>query len=561
MLTPLRYPFVPILILLIALAGTTLSDARPNLVFILSDNQSYYELSRHGHAQVKTPHLDRLAAESVEFTRFYAPPFCSPSRAVILTGRYAMRSGVHNTIGGRSILHRSETTLADRLAGAGYRTGIFGKWHLGFSFPHRPEDRGFEEVFVHGGGGIGQMEDYFGNTHFDPTFIHNGKAIPSQGFSTDVLFDRAIEFIDRHRGGDPFFCFVSTPVTHSPHRGPKVLVDELRAAGVTGNLELFAQVQNLDTNVGRLLEALDSWNLRKNTIVMFASDQGMNDRGAPHGDNRKGLAYDPAHHVPFFISVPGTEPRVCERLAGMLDVCPTLLDLCGIPIPEDSDGLSLVSLIRNTEGSYPVDRTLIVQCPRGRVATKWQHASVKTDRWRLVEGEKLYDIHADPRQDTDVAAEHPEIVEQLRQCYEAYWADLPDQAQTLSRHPLGSPECKEIVLNGMDWYTGASPWNAGHLNRRGKGKQNGAWAVTVVDKGTYVFELRHYPREADKPLEWTGAKIQVGETVTEQAVDPAAKFARFQFDLEPGDYDLQTWLSDDDQSGGALFVYVSKLDQ
>ena len=525
---------------------------KPNVVFILSDNQSYYEMSCHGHAQIKTPNIDRFAKQSVEFTHFYAPPYCSPSRAVILTGKYAMRSGVFTTIAGRSILHRGQRTLADTLVENGYRTGIFGKWHLGFSYPHRPGDRGFEEVFVHRGGGVGQMEDYFGNSHYDTTFIHNGKVTPSEGFSTDTLFDRAMAFVETHEDV-PFFCFVSTPVTHSPHHGPKALVEELKSAGLTGDLGLFAQVQNLDHNIGRMLAKLDALGLAKNTIVVYASDQGMNDRGAPHGGNRLGIPYDPAHHVPFFIRVPGANAAVCERLAGMIDFFPTVLDFCRVEPPEHCDGMSLKPLILGQEDQYPEDRTLIIQCPRGRVATKWKNASVKTDRWRLVEGEKLYDIDADPRQRTDVAAAHPDIVKQLRQKYEAYWASIPDQSTTLSRHVLGADECPEVMLNGMDWYTGSTPWASSHFRKPGNGK----WAVRIGRDGRYEFECRHYPREADKAMKVSSAKIQIGENVREKKIEGSATSARFEFDLKAGDYDLQTWLGDGKETHGALFVYVT----
>ena len=147
------YRALAISVLLLLSSWTAWAAQRPNVVFILSDNQSYYEMSCHGHADIKTPHIDRLADQSVEFTNFHAPPFCSPSRAVILTGRYAMRSGVFTTIAGRSILHKDEKTLPQFLKPNGYHSALFGKWHLGFSFPYRPQDRGFDEVFVHGGGG------------------------------------------------------------------------------------------------------------------------------------------------------------------------------------------------------------------------------------------------------------------------------------------------------------------------------------------------------------------------------------------------------------------------
>ena len=189
-------------------------ESRPNVLLILVDNQSYFELSCHGHAQLQTPHIDKLASESVDFVNFHAPPFCSPSRAAMLTGRYALRAGIHNTIGGVSILQRDEVTLANYLKGVGYATAIFGKWHLGMTYPYHPMHRGFDEVFIHGGGGIGQLEDHYGNRHMDATWEHNGVFTKSKGYSSDVLFDRAKAFIASKREA-PFFCFLSTPATHN----------------------------------------------------------------------------------------------------------------------------------------------------------------------------------------------------------------------------------------------------------------------------------------------------------------------------------------------------------
>jgi arylsulfatase A-like enzyme len=467
-----------------------------------------------------------------------------------------MRSGVFTTIAGRSILHKDEKTLPQFLRPNGYHSAIFGKWHLGFSYPYRPKDRGFDEVFVHGGGGVGQMEDYYGNSLFDTTFIHNGKVSPSKGYCTDVLFDRAMEYVeDKRKAKQPFFCFVSTPVTHAPHNGPKELVSQLKAEGIQGNVQLYAQVQNLDANIGRMMKKIEELGLADDTILVYASDQGMSDRGAPHGGNRKGLGYDPAHHVPFMLRLPGAKPKVVKRLAGMIDFFPTILDLCGIKRPDNADGISLKPLLLDKKG-YPEDRTLIIQCPRSRQATKWKNSAVKTDRWRLVNGDKLYDVTVDPRQNTDLAPKNPEVVNQLRNAYEAYWADLPDQSTTLSRHLLGHPDClDEIVLNGMDWYLGASPWNSGAYNR----PSSGAWAVTISEKGRYQFECRRFPRIADKKAGASRAEIRVGDHTVETDLDEGDKKATFELTLEAGDYDLEVWFANGKKRFGALWVYVKKL--
>ncbi|MEM7264295.1 MAG: sulfatase-like hydrolase/transferase, partial [Planctomycetota bacterium] len=397
------------------------------------------------------------------------------------------------------------------------------------------------------------LEDYYGNTLFDTTFIHNGRVSPSEGYCTDALFDRAISYIEAHRD-ERFFCYLPTPVTHSPHRGPKDLVAQLKAKGIGRNAELFAQVQNLDANIGRLMKALESTGLVKNTILIYASDQGMNDRGSPQGGNRLGLGFDPAHHVPFMIRVPGAKPAVSTRLAGMIDLFPTLLDFCGVERPKDCDGLSLRPLIQATTG-YPVDRTLIIQCPRSRTAVKWKNASVKTDRWRLVDGTMLYDAQKDPRQTTDVAADHPKVVAALRAKYERFWSDLPEPETTWSRHILGAKECQSVTLNAMDWYRGARPWNSRDYQRAG----NGAWPVTIARDGRYRFECRRFPREAKKAAEATHAKIRIGESTAETEISADATKATFELDLKAGEYDLETWLTVGGKARGALWVYVKQL--
>lgn len=537
---------------LILLLNLATAQKPMNVVFVLSDNQSYYEMSCHGHQDLKTPHLDRLAKQSVEFSHFYAPPYCSPSRSVIMSGRYAMRSGVFTTIAGRSIMHRQETTLAQILKQQNYRTAIFGKWHLGYSYPYRAQDRGFEEVFVHGGGGVGQMEDYYGNTLFDTTFLHNDQVVKSKGYCTDTLFDKAIDFVSQHKE-ETFFCFVSTPVTHSPHFGPKELVEELKQKGFEKNAELYGQIINLDENIGRLMTHIDELDLSENTIFIFASDQGMSDRGAPHGEQKLGLGFDPAHHVPFMIRMPGLEPRVTSRLAGMIDFFPTILDLCNIEVPEYVDGMSLKPLLH--QNGWPDDRTLIIQCPRSRVATKWKNSSVKTERWRLVDGEKLYNIKQDPRQSNNIADQFPEVVKKLRAAYEDYWADLPEQETTLSRMVLGAIGGERISLSAMEWYKGDSPWNHKHF----QSNANGAWAIEVAKECKYQFKCYIYPKEADKPMGITKAKIKVGTQSLETDVDPNSRFVSFELHLKKGQYDLETLLVDvQNKTRGALFIHIEE---
>ena len=539
---------------------------RPNVLLILTDNQSYFELSCHGHEQLQTPNIDRLAAESVDFQNFHAPPFCSPSRAELLTGRYSLRSGIHNTVGGVSILKAEEATLANYLGGAGYRTAIFGKWHLGYSHPYLPYERGFDEAFVHGGGGIGQMEDHYGNNHMDATWNHNGTMVPSEGFSSDVLFSEASRFI-KNSGDDPFFCFISTPATHTPYQTEPKAMARIKARGVEasdGDLKLYSMIENIDDNVGRLMTQIDDWGLRDNTLVIFATDQGVNDRGAPEprftGKREiHNVGYDEKHAVFCMMRYPPlTKAYANDAITGMVDVAPTILDLCGLPQPTAMDGRSLRPLLAGAH-RWEDDRRLIIQCPRNRYREKWINAAVKTQKWRLVGNDELYDIENDWSQLNNVAKKHPEVVESLSAHYQRFWNTLPPASDLLSRHVLGAPEAPDVRLVCMDWYLGANPWHQLHLTRT---KENGVWAVDVERDGRYRFELRWYPREAPKAIGAIGASIRVGPVYKQRSTKESDEKVVFELNLQAGNHDLETAFqlpqtANQLKSFGAYFLYVS----
>lgn len=527
--------------------------AAPNVLLILTDNQSYHELGCHGHELVKTPHIDALARESVDFTNFHAPPYCSPSRGLMLTGRYALRLGIHDTVGGVSILHKNETTIADLLGQAGYATGIFGKWHLGMSYPYSPRFRGFQETFIHGGGGIGQLEDYFGNDHIDATYWRRGEEVKSEGFSTDVLFSRARDFISENKK-KPFFCFISTPATHKPWQShPEVAERITERDGDSKTLPLLSMIENIDDNVGRILKQLDDLGLRENTLVILATDQGMTNRGAPQSspENPPSRSFDSRHHVFCMMRYPPLTQKHGrnDAIAGMVDIAPTILDLCGVPVPDKLDGRSLKPLLAGAN-RWEDDRELIVQCPRGRERKKWHNATVKTQRWRLVGGEKLYDLD---HNDAEVSARYPEVVRRLSAGYDRFWNSLPPANDLLSRHLLGLEDTR---LNGMDWYQGGAPWNTSHFKRL----SSGVWAIEVAKKGRYRFELRHYPREARKAIGATSASLKIGDLHEECLLTEDVDHVVIEMDLEPGRYDMEAIFSNSEKRWGAYFAYISRVE-
>src|SRR3954471_23287311 len=256
------------------------SAARPNVIIIMPDDIGYGDFACLGNPIVHTPSIDALWRESVRFTDFHVSPTCAPTRAALMTGRHEFKSGVTHTIYERERLSLQATTLAQVLKSAGYRTGIFGKWHLGDEPDRWPDKRGFDEMFIHGGGGIGQTYpgscgDAPGNKYFDPAILHNGKFERTHGYCTDIFFRQALRWIDSVKGKKPFFCYIPTNAPHAPLQvRPE---DEKRYAGKVKNpstAKFFGMIANIDDNVGRLLEKLKEWGIERDTLVVFMNDNG-----------------------------------------------------------------------------------------------------------------------------------------------------------------------------------------------------------------------------------------------------------------------------------------------
>ena len=229
---------------------------QPNIVLVITDDQGYGDLGLHGNARIRTPNLDRLGRESVRFNRFYVCPVCSPTRACLMTGRWNYRTGVVDTYLGRSMMHPDEVTLAEALKAGGYRTGIFGKWHLGDNYPMRPQDQGFDEGLINRGGGLTQPSDPEGNSYFDPILYRNGRQVKTKGYCTDVVTDAALRFIERNRR-KPFFAYVSTVAPHVPLQIAERWWKPYADAGLDDTTaKVYGMFENIDANVGRIMGRL-----------------------------------------------------------------------------------------------------------------------------------------------------------------------------------------------------------------------------------------------------------------------------------------------------------------
>ncbi len=560
-----------------AIAAQRMNRETPNVVLVITDDQGYGDLGCHGNDIIQTPNLDALHAQSVRLTDFHVGPTCAPTRASLMTGRYCNRTGVWHTIMGRSLLRRDEVTMADIFAAGGYRTGIFGKWHLGDNYPFRPQHRGFQEVLVHGGGGVGQTPDYWGNDYFDDTYWHNGIPKKHAGYCTDIWFDGAMRFIEANRDR-PFFVYLTTNAPHGPYNVSAQYSGLYEGENVP-NANFYGMITNIDENMGRLVKKLKSLGLEKNTILIFMTDNGTaagirGNKGFNSGmRGTKGSEYDGGHRVPCFIRWPAaglSGGRNVNRLTAHIDLLPTLIELCRLRKPAGVafDGTSIVPLLRGDDANWP-DRILVTDSQRIEHPEKWRKSAVMTDRWRLVNGKELYEIPLDPGQKHDVADAHPNVVRKLRQAYEQWWEDVSAHFDEYCEIVLGSDEENPTRLTCHDWHGGGEvPWAQGHI-RNGL-KANGYWAVDVAQAGEYEFSLRRWPKEVDGPInaavgggkaiQADRARLRIGDVEVSKPVGKQAAEVTFKVTLRPGKTTLQTWLTaEDGSSRGAYYVYARRM--
>ena len=422
---------------------------RPNIILLLTDDQGYGDLSCHGNPVLKTPNLDRLHGEGVRFTEFHVSPTCSPTRSALLTGRHEFKNGVTHTILERERLTPEAVTLAQVLKSAGYATGIFGKWHLGDEPAYWPSRRGFDEIFIHGAGGIGQTfpgscGDAPGNTYFNPAILHNGTFEKTEGYCTDVFFGQAMKWLEGVKGRGRFFCMITPNAPHAPLQvRPE---DEARYTGKVkdaNEAKFFGMVANIDDNVGRLLDRLAAWGLERDTLIIFMNDNGGTGGVRVFNAGMRGAKVTPWRGGTRAASLwrwPGTlRPADVDRLAGHIDVFPTLAELAGAKADEkvrkQVEGRSLAPLLRDPKADWP-ERTLVTHVgrwPRGADVAqyKYAHCSIRSPRWHLVSDARdnrkawqLFDMAADPGQKTDVAAAHPGVVRELEAAYDRWWESV-----------------------------------------------------------------------------------------------------------------------------------------
>ena len=564
------------------------SSRRPNVIIILTDDQGFGELGVTGNPLIRTPHMDRLARQGVSLVNFHVMPVCSPTRACLMTGRYNYRTGVTDTFLGRSMMYPDETTLAGMLAAGGYRTGIFGKWHLGDNYPMRAMDKGFQESLVLNGGGLAQPGDPPDpvdehGAYFNATLRHNGSWTKTKGYVSDVLTEAAIEFIEK-RSEKPFFVYLPFNCPHAPHQVPEDYrrhypAEDFNPTRFTHQghplaakhdpddlARIYGMIENIDDNVGRLLAKLDAMKLADNTIVVLFSDNGCQQCNGYNAGLRgwKGTPFEGGIHQFCFLRWPAQlkAGHKVDRIAAAIDLAPTLVDLCGTPTPRQVkfDGLSLAPLLRGQPVAWP-DRVLFFQWHRGDAPQRYRAFAARSQDWKLVQplgtGEKwdgktrfqLYDMAHDPLEFDDLAARQPDRVAKLKAQYDAWFNDVTG-ARDYAVPPrifLGAAQENPVLLTRQDWRGRAASWGPSGI---------GYWEVNVVASAGYDITLRFEPLKTDGEATFSWGTISLRQSV--KAGLEECVFSKVQLPLGPGR--LETSLKDGRTMSGVKYVEVKRID-
>jgi len=573
------------------------SDAfqKPNVIFIMTDDQGYGDVGFHGNTIIKTPHIDALAARSTELTNFHVGTTCTPSRAGLLTGRNSNRNNTWHTIGGCSILNKEEQTISEVFQDNGYNTAMFGKWHLGDNYPYRPQDRGFKDALYHGGGGIGQTPDYWNNDYFDDTYFRNGVPEKFEGYCTDVWFNETVKYIEDQKD-TPFFAYLALNAPHGPFNVPQEYLDMYADADLNEKQKRFyGMISNIDDNIGKLMEYLESSGKLENTILIFTTDNGTaagigkkNGTVTGYNANLKGTKsspYDGGHRVPFLIHWPkgnitSDKLKQSNDLVSHVDILPTLAKLCGMDFTpkNELDGADVSKVF------YPnkklEDRMLVVDTQRLQWPVKDRNSCVMQGQWRLVNGSELYNMDTDFGQAEELSSKFSERVKNMQAFYEDWWISTEKDMHYASI-PLHNLSKEPVLVTIHDLHSeDAIPWNQ-NLIRKGELMPEGYYLVHVEEEGLYQFNLSRYPTESNLKIndntnpipstsnkdglsagvgiEIVSASIQIGENKKKIDTDGNRTYVQLQQYLKKGSYNLSaSFITEDNVQFPAYYLSIVK---
>ncbi len=508
---------------------------KPNVLMIVSDDQGCGDLAKYAqNPEIHTPNLDKLYSESTRLTNFIASPLCAPTRASLMTGRYNYRTGVWDTWMGRLGLHEEEVTIADCLLADGYKTGIFGKWHLGENIPMRPQDNGFEETLL--------WRDSMG-ARFNPTMEHNGTRGRMEGFLTDIFIDHTIDFM-RHNRNKRFFAYFASFLPHDNSK-PQVPAEYIKPYEhlnhlTQGDKEVYAMVTKLDECVGKLLNELETLGLENDTLVLFFSDNGplkmqpdlvsepeilackRHDMGDRYNCGLRGgktNVYDGGINTPCFVRYPGVVPagRDLDTMIAHIDIKPTLLGFCKADALDSlkMDGMDVSPLLCGKNQKIP-NRSIIIQSHRVEVPQAWENSCVRQQDWKLINGTDLYDLRNDPGETVNVASKYPRKVQELRAEYEKWFADITSK----------NPFVPGITYIGSKKQPKVS-FNIHHRHPTG-------WPIRVMQAGQYNVTVKDIQHELFSGSSFMA--IRFGSKGYRKKIHPTNKNIVFEgIDLPAGD--------------------------
>ena len=512
------------------------TKVKPNIVIILTDDQGWGDLSISGNMHISTPNIDKLAEEGVSFEKFYVSPVCSPTRAQLLTGRYAVRGGISGTSEGAERLDLDETTLPEIFKSVGYVTAAYGKWHNGMQPPYHPNARGFDDYYGFCSGHWGQ--------YFDPMLEQNGRIVRGNGYLPDDITQHGLNFIEQHQD-QPFLLYLPFNTPHRPMQVPDLWWEKFENMNISQRHQdsarqiiaqtkaALAMVENIDWNVGRIMKKLDSLQLAENTILIFLNDNGPNGHRWNGGmKGIKGSTDEGGVRSPLFMRWRNTLPagKKVEQISSAMDILPTLVDLADIDysFPKKLDGRSLRPLIQE-ENPVWEDRIIM---------SYWnKRLSVRSQQYRLDHQDMLYDMVADPGQTQDIANQHPEIHRQLLSAKNQWKNEVLVELSETDKRPftLGHPDYMYTQIPARDGVghgniQRSNRWpNCSYFTNWISTEDSISWELEVLADGIFEVELYYTCPAADtgSTFSLNFGKEQLTAKIT-QAHDPPLKGMEFE---------------------------------
>ncbi len=565
----------------------------PNVILILTDDLGIGDLGCQGNPWLKTPNIDAFYKESIRMTDFHVSPLCTPTRSAIITGQYPINNGAWATYKGRDALSENAITIADIFKTSGYKTGMFGKWHLGDNYPSRATDAGFDFVIQHLAGGVGELSDHWGNSYFDDVYYMNNEPKQFEGYCTDIWFEESMKFIQQNKE-KPFFVYLPTNAPHDP-----LIVDEkysepykpLEGEKIV-DANLYGMISNIDENFGKLRKFLRDNELEDNTILIFMSDNGTRfgySKDGQLGYNKgyegiKGSVMEGGHIVPFFIRWPNGNlqgGKDISSLAAHVDILPTLANLCGVSLPKNMpyDGIDLSTTIK-TETELNDRIVFLHQRQDWRPPDDRNHTCILKKDWRLLNGQQLYHISEDKKQQNNVAERYPQIVKELLNANQKFVeiSKTNEAYQDLPVNTIGHPAQKEIKLtvqhaigddNGI--------WKSEQISSGVKSKNN-THALKIYEDGWYEIACRRWPKECAGPIWGTPqynpknqfdykaihpdkAVIKIANHSLEQNINDQDEAITFKVKLQKGKSLLINDFVEGTKKYGVYYTYIKKVDQ